>query len=46
MNATETPYRLLWSTGLVALLLCAIAFVLWGINGTATLVDMVTALCT
>jgi hypothetical protein len=42
----RTPYWLLWSTGIVAVVLCAVAFVLWGINGTATLFDMIVALCT
>ena len=46
MNAAGTPHWLLWSTGVVVLLICAVAFALWGINGTATLVDMVAALCT
>ena len=44
MNAAGTPHRLLWSTGVIALLLCVVAFVLWGINGTATLLDMVAVL--
>ena len=43
---TSTPYRLLWSTGIVALMLCIVAFVLWGINGASTLFDMIVALCT
>jgi hypothetical protein len=46
VNAAATPHRLLWSTGVVALLLCAVAFALWGINGTTTLFDMVAAFCT
>jgi hypothetical protein len=46
VNTAGTPHRLLWSTGVVAPLLCAVAFVLWGINGTATLFDMIAALCT
>jgi hypothetical protein len=37
---------LLWSTGVVALVLCIIAFVLWGITGPGTLFDMIVALCT
>ena len=40
-----TPYRLLWSTGIVALVLCSAAFVLWGINGAGTLFDMMVAFC-
>ena len=41
-----TPYRLLWSTGIIAFVLCVVAFVLWGINGASTLFDMIVALCT
>jgi hypothetical protein len=44
--AANTPYRLLWSTGIVAFVLCAVAFVLWGVNGANTLFDMLVALCT
>ena len=40
-----TPYWLLWSTGIVALVLGAVAFLLWGINGVSTLFDMIVALC-
>jgi hypothetical protein len=40
------PYRLLWSTGVIAFLLCVAAFVFWGINGASTLLDLVAALCT
>jgi hypothetical protein len=39
------PYRLLWSTGIVAVVLCIVAFVLWGINGGGILFDMLVALC-
>jgi hypothetical protein len=45
-SPTNTPYLLLWSTGIIALVLCILAFVLWGINGASTLFDMVVALCT
>ena len=45
-SPANTPYRLLWSTGIVALVLCIVAFVLWGINGAGTLFDMIVALCT
>ena len=38
-SPADTPYRLLWSTGIVA-------FVLWGINGASALFDMIIALCT
>ena len=41
----DTPYRLLWSTGIIAFLLCIVSFVLWGINGASTLFDMIVALC-
>jgi hypothetical protein len=44
-SAADTPYRLLWSTGIVAIVLSIVAFVLWGINGTGTLFDMMVALC-
>jgi hypothetical protein len=44
--AAKTPYFLLWSTGIVAVVLCVAAFVLWGINGASTLFDMIVALCT
>ena len=42
----NTPYWLLWSTGIIASVLCIAAFVLWGINGAGTLFDMIVALCT
>ena len=42
----NTPYWLLWSTGIVALVLGIVAFVLWGISGAGTLFDMIVALCT
>jgi hypothetical protein len=45
-SSTNTPYRLLWSTGIIAFLLGTVAFVLWGINGAGTLFDMMVALCT
>jgi hypothetical protein len=45
-SPANTPYRLLWSTGIVAFVLCIVAFVLWGINGASTLFDMIVALCT
>ncbi len=41
----NTPYRLLWSTGIIAFVLCIVAFMLWGINGAGTLFDMMVALC-
>jgi hypothetical protein len=45
-SSPNTPYRLLWSTGIIAFVLCIVAFVLWGINGASTLFDMMVALCT
>jgi hypothetical protein len=42
----NTPYWVLWSTGIVAVVLCIVAFVLWGINGANTLFDMIVAFCT
>lgn len=45
-SPSAAPYRLLWSTGVVAFLLCVAAFVFWGINGASTLFDLVAALCT
>jgi len=44
-SSTNTPYRLLWSTGIIAFVLGIVAFVLWGINGASTLFDMMVALC-
>ena len=41
-----TPYLVLWLTGVVAFVLCMVAFVLWGITGSRTLFDMTIALCT
>ena len=41
----DTPYRLLWSSGIITLVLCVIAFLLWGISGAGTLFDMIVALC-
>jgi hypothetical protein len=45
-SPAKTPYRLLWSTAIVAFMLCVAAFVLWGINGAGTLFDMLVTLCT
>ena len=41
----NTPYWLLWSTGIVAFVLCIVAFVLWGFGGASTLFDAMVALC-
>jgi hypothetical protein len=45
-SRADTPYLLLWSIGVLAFVLCTVAFVLWGITGTRTLFDMMIALCT
>ena len=45
-SAANTPYWLLWSTGIVAFVLCIIAFVLWGFGGVSILFDMIVAFCT
>ena len=45
-SSAETPYWLLWSTGIVAFVLGVVAFVLWGLNGAATLFETMVALCT
>ena len=45
-SPTHTPYRLLWSTGIAALLLGIAAFMLWGFSGARTLFDMIAAFCT
>lgn len=44
-SSAETPYWLLWSTGIVAVVSGIAAFVLWGINGATTLFEMIVALC-
>jgi hypothetical protein len=41
----HTPHRLLWSTGIVALVLGVAAFMLWGLNGASTLFDLIAAFC-
>ena len=43
--ALPPPYRLLWASGIVAVVLAAAAFALWVVNGPATLLDLVAALC-
>ncbi len=45
-SPARTPYRLLWSTGIIAAVLGIVAFVLWGLHGPATLFDMLVAFCT
>jgi hypothetical protein len=44
-SPAHTPYRLLWSTGIVALVLGAAAFMLWGLNGAGTLFDLIAVFC-
>ena len=44
-SSADTPYRLLWSAGIIAFVLGMAAFVLWGVNGAGTLFDMMVALC-
>jgi hypothetical protein len=45
VEPVNTPYWLLWSTGIIAIVLCMVAFALWAINGAGTLFDMMVALC-
>jgi hypothetical protein len=45
-SPARTPYLLLWSTGIAALILSMVAFALWGTTGTRALFDMIVALCT
>lgn len=44
-RVAATPYRLLWSTAIVAAMLAAVAFLLWGTVGASALFDMIVALC-
>ena len=44
MRSTR-PNWLLWSSGIAAVVLAAVAFILWGINGPGMLFDMIVALC-
>jgi hypothetical protein len=39
------PTRLLWSLGIVAIVLAVIAFALWATSGGVILFDMIIALC-
>ena len=43
---TNTPYWLLWSTGIVAFVIGGAAFILWGIGSAGTVFDMIVAFCT
>jgi hypothetical protein len=45
-SSARTPYWLLWSTGAAAVVIAVIAFLLWGLGGAVTLLDMIVALCT
>ncbi len=40
-SPARTPYLLLWSTGIAALVLSMAAFALWGTTGARTLFDMI-----
>jgi hypothetical protein len=42
---TDAPRGLLWSTGAIALILAVAAFLLWGRNGTAWILDLIVAFC-
>ena len=44
-SPTDNPYWLLWSSGVVAAVLCIVALVLWGIYGANTLFDVTVAFC-
>ena len=44
-SPANTSSWMLWSIGFVAFMLCAVAFVLWGLNGATTFFDMIVALC-
>jgi hypothetical protein len=45
-TTTNTPYWLLWSTGIVAFVLAGAAFVLWGTGSAGAVFDMIVAFCT
>jgi len=45
-SSVNTPYLLLWTTGIAAAVLSFIAFLLWGTIGAGALLDMIVALCT
>jgi len=42
----STPYWLLWSTGIAAVVLGGAAFVLWGTGSAGAVFDMIVAFCT
>jgi hypothetical protein len=44
-SPADKPYWLLWPVGIIAAVLCIVAFVLWGIYGAGTLFDAMVALC-
>jgi hypothetical protein len=44
-SPANTSSWMLWSIGFVAFMLCAVAFVLWGLNGASILFDMIVTLC-
>jgi hypothetical protein len=39
------PYWLLWSIGIIALMLPIVVLMLWGLNGAGALFDMIVTLC-
>jgi hypothetical protein len=41
----NTPYWLLWSIGIIALMLPIVVLMLWGLNGAGALFDMIVTLC-
>ena len=44
-RSSNTPYLLLWGTGVVVFVLCVLAFAGWGITGSTIMFDMIVALC-
>jgi hypothetical protein len=42
---TDVPRGLLWSTGAIAFILAVAAFLLWGSNGAAWILDLIVAFC-
>ncbi len=44
-DPAPVPRRLLWSTGAIAVVLATVAFLLWGRNGAAWILDVIVAWC-
>jgi hypothetical protein len=44
-DPAPVPRGLLWSTGAIAFVLAAAAFLLWGRNGAAWILDVIVAWC-